>query len=393
MRARHRPAGRFTVACIVIAAATAITPRHHRAGAQEVEVAPAVLTTLGELLPQGGDDPIVAEFLITPGEAGSVAEDPASDVWNFGENQEGEAGPDLLGFSWFTVPAGPLAEGFGTLVTTEPRPDEATLYGQDGWVVPAPDTTLVAFIAEFDRTVSVSLPDACVVALNARLPGPTTPEDRVITRDPNKDTNRSYQLAGWDTLPTYATEADTSTPDFSTVDRESSLFGALVDNQAILFIPLSELEDVGAFRMSIKCAASDDVGMTQDMSDLVPFDSTSLGVAYFGPASALPAPTTTTTMTTTTTTVTAPASTAPDESGGGDGLSDADASAGDGGSDSAVGQPTGSSDDDPTSSDGLIGTWALVAGLIITAAGGWVLYRSPLRTPDQRRSPMEQASE
>lgn len=360
-------AGRLVIASFLIVVVISNAWSQDRVGAQETEDVPAVISELVELLPQDDGDPLLAEFLLAPSETGSLGDDPVGDVAGFGEVEPGSGGPDLIRFSMFTLPAQHLIDGFATLIESEPRPTGITLYGQDPWVAPGPETTVVAVVAEFDRTLTVNLEDACITQLNVRRPGPTTPEARLFTEDPRRDTNISYQLAGWETLPTYATEADTTTEAFDTVVRDSSLFGAVFDSQAVLFVPLSQLEDVSAVRVGIRCTSAAPAGGSSDQSDLVPFDPTSLAAAYFGPASAIPEPSTTTTTT-------SPATTGDSAAVEGD---DPTGAAGEEAEEALEATP-GLTAADPSSPRDLLGTWALIVGLTMVAAGGWVLHATPL---------------
>lgn len=353
-------ATRFAVGGLLLAVAAFGAGRQQAVGAQDAEDVPTVITALADLLASAGDDPFVAEYLMAPSEAGSLADDPIADVDGADDVEVGLRGPDLLRFSWFTVPAQHLVDGFAALVGSDSRPAGITLYGQDPWVAPAPDAMLVAVVAEFDRPLTVTLGSACITQLNIRRPGPTTPEERAAAPSVNRDTNISYQLAGWESLPTYAVEADTSTATFSTVVRDSSLFGVVFGSQAAFFIPEAQLEDVSAIRASVGCAGSEPSRGSSDQSDLVPFNPASLATAYLGPASGLPEPSTTTTAATTTTEP-ATATTDSPRAAGDEPDESEEASA-------AIGTDTA----DPSSPRDLLGPWAVIVGLAMVAAGVWV---------------------
>jgi len=355
---------RLAIGCLLVAVVVFNPGGQPRLEAQETEEVPAVISTLVDLLPQDDGDPLVAAFTLAPSEAGSLADDPAGDVTTGLQVEPPVEGPDLVRFSWFTIPAQPLAEGFAALVASDPRPAGITLYGQESWIAPPPDATLVALVAEFDRPLTVTVEDACITQLSVRRPGPTTPEERLRAQDPDRDTNVSYQLAGWDTLPTYAVEADTSTPSFPTVVPDSSLFGVVRENQAALFIPKSQLDEVGAMRVSVRCTDSDPAAGTTDQSGLVPFDSDSLATAYLGPASTLPEPPTTTATTTTSGSAAA---------GEGDDSPDT----ADNESEETLEADLGLNEVDSSSPRDLLGPWAAIVGLAMTAAGGWILYHTP----------------
>ena len=133
---------------------------------------------------------------------------------------------------------------------------------------------------------------------------------------------------------------------------DPSLFGAVLGDQAVLFLPRSQVADVDAVRGNITCfpgGSSDQLMVVGDFTELIPFDVETAALLAVGPKSAVEATTTTSTTTTSTTTTVAPAQSDGD-------VRDA---------------PGRASAPPPPPTDGRLSAWMVGVGILGVALAGW----------------------